>query len=1056
VIMVSDEMLPDLTVTAMSTPASASAGDTITVSETTNNVGAGLAAATLTQYFLSADLTLDASDLALGSRAVPALGSGTSSAGSAAVALPTGTGSGLWYLIAKADGDDALSESSEFNNITWRSIQIGVDLVVYSLSGPSSVSPGQSITISDTTRNQGAGTAPASLTQFFLSSNNALDAADIALGSRAVPALAAGASSSGATALTVPAGTATGYWYVLAKADGSGDVPEASESNNVGSWSIVIGADLIVFSMTVPPTAAAGQSITVTDVTRNLGSGSAPASVTRYFLSTNTMLDAADVPLSERSVPALSGGASNTASTSLTLPLSTATGVWYVIAKADAGESVPEISELNNLGSRSIQVGADLLVSAWSAPFSAGAGESITVTETTNNQGGGTAQSSVTQYFLSADGNLDAADIALGSRAVPALNSGASSSGATSLTLPTGIANGSWYLIAKADATQSVPETSESNNTSLRTLLVGVDLIVSALSAPAAASAGQSISVSDTTRNQGGGVAPASLTQFFLSSNNTLDAADIALGSRPVPVLTSGASNSTSTALVIPAGTAAGSWYVIANADGSGEVSEISESNNAGTWSIQIGADLVVSVLTVPASAGPGQTITVTDTTRNQAGGSAAATVTQYFLSSDAVLDAGDVALSSRSVAALAGGATSSASAGVTIPEGTATGSWFVVAKADATDTVLEIVETNNSASRSIQIGPDLTVTSLSAPGTAGPGGTITIADTTGNLSTGSAPATLTHYFLSANTTLDASDLLLGSRAVSALAPGASSSGSAAVTLPSGTAIGVWYLIAKADGTDSLLESSETNNTASRSIQIGVDLVVYALSGPAGASAGQSISVSDTTRNQGGGTAPASLTQFFLSSNSTLDAADIALGSRAVPALASGANSSTTTTLTVPAGTATGYWYLLAKADAPADVPEISETNNVITWPMTVGPDLIAYSLTVPGSAPAGQTITVSDTTRNLGGGDAAASATQFFLSRDTMWDAVDVPLGGRTLGTLAGGAASTASTALTIPVETLTGGWYIIAKADAGNAVLETTEMNNTTARWIQITAPQ
>ena len=37
------------------------------------------------------------------------------------------------------------------------------------------------------------------------------------------------------------------------------------------------------------------------------------------------------------------------------------------------------------------------------------------------------------------------------------------------------------------------------------------------------------------------------------------------------------------------------------------------------------------------------------------------------------------------------------------------------IAKADATDAVLEIVETNNTASRSIQIGPDLSVTSLSA-----------------------------------------------------------------------------------------------------------------------------------------------------------------------------------------------------------------------------------------------------------------------------------------------------------------------------------------------------
>jgi subtilase family serine protease/subtilisin family serine protease len=1056
VIVVSDELLPDLTVTAMSAPAGASAGDTITVSEITNNVGAGPAPATLTRYFLSADLTLDASDVALGSRAVPALGPGTSSAGSAAVTVPSGIANGLWYLIAKADGDDALSESSEFNNTAWRSIQIGVDLVVYGMSGPSNVSPGQSITVSDTTRNQGAGTAPASVTQFFLSSNGTLDAADIALGSRVVSPLVAGASSSGATALTIPAGTATGYWYVLAKADGADDVPEASESNNIGSWAFAIGADLVVFSLTVPPTAAAGQSIIVTDTNRNQGNGSAAASMTRYFLSIDTMLDASDAPLGERSVTPLSAGASDTASTALTIPVGTATGAWYVLAKADAGESVPETSEVNNVASRSLQVGADLVVSAWSAPSSAGAGESITVTDTTRNQGGGAAPASVTQYFLSANSTLDGADVALGSRTVPALGSGASSSGSITVMLPAEIANGTWYLIAKADATQSVVEVSELNNTAQRGVLVGVDLIVSALSGPVAASAGQSISVSDTTRNQGGGVAPASVTQLFLSSNSTLDASDIGLGSRAVPALASGASSSGSTTLVIPAGTAAGSWYMIATADGSGVVPETSEGNNVGTWSIQIGADLVVSALTVPASAGPGQAITVTDTTRNQAGGAAAATVTQYFLSGDAVLDAGDVALGSRNVTALAGGASNSASTSVAIPAGTATGNWFVIAKADASDVVLEIVETNNTVSRSIQIGPDLSVISLSAPSAAGAGGTITVTDTTRNLSTGSAPETSTHYFLSANSTLDATDVLLGARTVPALAPGASNSGSAALTLPSGTATGVWYLIAKADGNDSLPESSESNNVTWRSIQVGVDMLVYTLSGPTGVNAGQSISVNDTTRNQGGGAAPASTTQFFLSSNSALDAADISLGSRAVPALAAGTSSSGATTLTIPAGTATGYWYLLGKADAAGEVLEVSETNNVTARAMSVGPDLVAYSLAGPSTAAAGQTITVSDITRNQGGGDAAASTTEFFLSRDTMLDAADIPLGGRTVGALAGGATSMASTALTIPLDTPTGGWYVIGRVDGGNAVVEVSEVNNGNARWIQITAPQ
>jgi subtilase family serine protease len=72
------------------------------------------------------------------------------------------------------------------------------------------------------------------------------------------------------------------------------------------------------------------------------------------------------------------------------------------------------------------------------------------------------------------------------------------------------------------------------------------------------------------------------------------------------------------------------------------------------------------------------------------------------------------------------------------------------------------------------------------------------------------------------------------------------------------------------------------------------------------------------------------------------------------------------------------------------------------------------------------------------------------------MWDAADIALGGRAVSELAGGAASMASTALTIPVQTATGGWYVIGRVDAGNAVVETSEVNNNAARSIQVTAPQ
>ena len=62
-------------------------------------------------------------------------------------------------------------------------------------------------------------------------------------------------------------------------------------------------------------------------------------------------------------------------------------------------------------------------------------------------------------------------------------------------------------------------------------------------------------------------------------------------------------------------------------------------------------ADLAISALTVPATAGAGATIVVTDTTKNQGGvGTGGPTTTRFYLSTNGVLDAGDVALGDRAV----------------------------------------------------------------------------------------------------------------------------------------------------------------------------------------------------------------------------------------------------------------------------------------------------------------------------------------------------------------------------------------------------------------------
>jgi hypothetical protein len=93
--------------------------------------------------------------------------------------------------------------------------------------------------------------------------------------------------------------------------------------------------------------------------------------------------------------------------------------------------------------------------------------------------------------------------------------------------------------------------------------------------------------------------------------------------------------------------------------------------------------------------------------------------------------------------------------------------------------------------------------------------------------------------------------------------------------------------------------------------------------------AGDSFNVTDNTLNQGGAAAGASTTRFYLSFDLVKDRRDLLMGSRAVPALAAGASSTGTTTMTVPKIMA-GTYYLLACADDLGVVTESNETNNCL------------------------------------------------------------------------------------------------------------------------------
>ena len=218
------------------------------------------------------------------------------------------------------------------------------DLVILSTAAPATGGADANIVVTDTTKNQGTGSAAASATGFYLSVNSSLEASDVFLGSRPVAQLDPSATHAASTSLRIPAATVPGSYYVIAKSDWDAQVPEGMETNNIrATASIKIGADLTVSALTTPANAVAGGTFSVTDTTANQGGGGAGPTATRFYLSVNSTLDATDVLLGSRDVPALGPAASHAGSVVLTLPAATAGGTYYVIAQADGAKTVAEM-----------------------------------------------------------------------------------------------------------------------------------------------------------------------------------------------------------------------------------------------------------------------------------------------------------------------------------------------------------------------------------------------------------------------------------------------------------------------------------------------------------------------------------------------------------------------------------------------------------------------------------------------------------------------------------------------------------------------------------------
>ena len=421
-----------------------------------------------------------------------------------------------------------------------------------------------------------------------------------------------------------------------------------------------------------------------------------------------------------------------------------------------------------------------------------------------------------------------------------------------------------------------------------------------------------------------------------------------------------------------------------------------------------------------------------------------------------------------RSLVALASGQSNAAQLQVLVPSVIAVpeGNYWLAAKVDVNNVIPERDEGNNlfiGGAISIVNPPDLSPTAVSTVASAQAASAIPVNYTIANLRpVAAAPFQVTFVLSIDNIIGNADDIaLIGNDTVAGGIAGNgvfSTSTPFMATIPNTTPPGAYFVGVIVDPGNSILESDITNNnllsTTPMNVLVIPDLTVTAVSGDAGAVVGGSTVVNNTAQSANAASSNVQVA-FYLSTDQVITTSDILLGSRTIASLAADTPDSAATTVTIPAGTVQGVYYLGAIVDGANSIPESNDTNNSLAAGSSISiglpagqagalPDLIVSSVVGPANAARGDTVPVSTTVQNvLPEPVNIPFDVGIYMSLDPVITTADIFLGSRNILSLAGNASDTASTNVTIPLQNTA----LVTWTDLVNVVVNGNTISNPNA---------